>query len=86
MGVASRTLFNLVVVMMLLVSPSLSQRRSTATSPSASSALTINTEPAAIVWIDEIRRGVTDESGRLQIKKISPGRHVVRVRAAGFRE
>lgn len=48
--------------------------------------LTITTEPNAIVWIDEVRRGVTDASGRLELKKISAGRHVLRVRAAGFRE
>src|SRR5438045_3332649 len=49
-------------------------------------ALTITTEPNAIVWIDEIRRGSTDASGKLALTKISPGRHSVRVRANGFRE
>jgi len=49
-------------------------------------ALTITTEPNAIVWIDEIRRGSTDASGKLALTKISPGRHTVRVRANGFRE
>lgn len=52
----------------------------------AQTALTISTEPNAIVWIDEIRRGTTDDSGKLSIAKISPGRHSVRVRAAGFKE
>jgi tetratricopeptide (TPR) repeat protein len=49
-------------------------------------ALTVHTEPKAIVWIDEIRRGTTDDSGSLAITKLSPGRHTVRVRAAGFKE
>lgn len=49
-------------------------------------ALTITTEPNAIVWIDEVRRGTTDASGKLTLKKISPGRHTVRVRANGFKE
>ena len=48
--------------------------------------LTITTEPNAIVWIDDVRRGVTDASGRLELKKIAAGRHVLRVRAAGFHE
>jgi tetratricopeptide (TPR) repeat protein len=48
--------------------------------------LTITTEPNAIVWIDEIRRGTTDASGKLALTKLSPGRHTVRVRAAGFKE
>jgi tetratricopeptide (TPR) repeat protein len=53
---------------------------------SAQTALTITTEPNAIVWIDEIRRGTTDASGKLSIAKVSAGRHSVRVRATGFKE
>jgi tetratricopeptide (TPR) repeat protein len=49
-------------------------------------ALTITTEPNAIVWIDEVRRGTTDASGKLALTKISAGRHTVRVRANGFKE
>ena len=52
----------------------------------AQTALTITTEPNAIVWIDEIRRGTTDASGKLSIAKVSAGRHSVRVRADGFKE
>jgi tetratricopeptide (TPR) repeat protein len=49
-------------------------------------ALTITTEPNAAIWIDEIRRGTTDASGKLALTKLSPGRHTVRVRANGFKE
>ena len=59
--------------------------RSRAATP-AGSALVVKTEPAAIVWLDEIRRGVTDQSGKLELTKILPGRHVLRVRANGFNE
>jgi len=52
----------------------------------AQSALTISSEPNAIVWIDDIRRGTTDASGQLALTKVSPGRHTVRVRADGFKE
>lgn len=52
----------------------------------AQTSLTITTEPNAIVWIDEIRRGKTDDAGKLTLSKVSPGRHSVRVRASGFRE
>ena len=52
----------------------------------AQSALTITTEPNAIVWIDELRRGTTDASGKLSIARVSAGRHSVRVRANGFKE
>ena len=50
------------------------------------SAITITSEPNAIVWIDEIRRGTTDPSGKLTLNKVSAGRHSVRVRANGFKE
>ena len=52
-------------------------------------ALTITTEPTvknAIVWIDEVRRGTTDASGKLTLTKLSPGRHTVRVRAMAYKE
>jgi tetratricopeptide (TPR) repeat protein len=49
-------------------------------------ALTITTEPNAIVWIDEVRRGTTDASGKLVLTKLSPGRHTVRVRKMSFKE
>ena len=49
-------------------------------------ALTITTEPNSIVWIDEVRRGTTDASGKLVLTKVTPGRHTVRVRANGFKE
>ena len=64
----------------------LSQRRSSATALPVSRVLVINTEPNAIIWIDEVRRGVTDASGKLDVKNLSPGRHVLRVRAMGFKE
>lgn len=53
---------------------------------SPAAVLTIITEPNAIVWLDEIRRGITDASGRLSIIKLDPGRHTLRVRANGFKE
>jgi tetratricopeptide (TPR) repeat protein len=48
--------------------------------------LTILTEPNAIVWLDEIRRGPTDAGGRLPLAKVSSGAHSLRVRAGGFKE
>ena len=53
---------------------------------SAQAPLVITTEPNAIIWIDEIRRGTADASGKLSLTKVSPGRHTVRVRATGFKE
>src|ERR1700730_4064132 len=53
---------------------------------STSASLVITSEPNAIIWLDEIRRGVTDATGKLALAKVSAGRHVVRVRANGFSE
>ena len=53
---------------------------------SAQTPLVITTEPNAIIWIDEIRRGTADASGKISLTKVSPGRHTVRVRASGFKE
>jgi tetratricopeptide (TPR) repeat protein len=68
--------FGFVAVLVFLIAPSIC----------AQTALTITSEPNAIVWIDEIRRGTTDASGKLALTKVQPGRHSVRVRASGFKE
>lgn len=69
----------LVITLCVLSVTVVGQRRA------ASSSVVINTEPNAIVWIDEIRRGTTDASGRIELK-VLPGRHAVKVRANGFKE
>ena len=54
--------------------------------PNTSRTLTILTEPNAIVWLDEVRRGTTDTAGKLRLVKFSSGSHHLRVRASGFHE
>lgn len=53
---------------------------------SSGRSLMIVTEPNATVWLDEIRRGNTDQGGRLTLAKLSSGQHSLRVRASGFKE
>jgi tetratricopeptide (TPR) repeat protein len=48
--------------------------------------ITLLTEPNAIIWVDEIRRGTTDANGKLAQVKLSSGAHTLRVRANGFKE
>ncbi len=48
--------------------------------------LTIVTEPNALVWIDDVNYGKTDESGKLQLRTFPAGTHKIRVRADGFKE
>jgi tetratricopeptide (TPR) repeat protein len=74
------------LVAILVFATSALAQRGTGASGSSSRSLTIQTEPNAIIWIDEIRRGVTDASGKLVLKNISPARHILRVRANGFKE
>jgi hypothetical protein len=62
------------------------QKHPAPSSPPISKSVNITTAPNAIIWIDEIRRGQTDASGNLEIKKVSAGGHTLRVRATGFKE
>ena len=62
------------------------KRSATPAPPSAGKSITIRTEPNASVWIDEVRRGTTDATGKLTLTKISSARHTLRVRASGFKE
>jgi|SRR6266850_2064245 len=86
MNTAKSGIFGIAVLLCIVSHTAFSQRRSSVSSRPVSSSITIATEPNAIIWVDEIRRGVTDASGRLELKSISPGRHLLRVRATGFKE
>ena len=68
------------------LSPSVQSQFPKTTARATTRALVITTEPNAIVWIDEIRRGKTDASGKLSVPKVLARRHTVRVRASGFKE
>ncbi|MGH9970370.1 MAG: tetratricopeptide repeat protein [Pyrinomonadaceae bacterium] len=74
-----------VLSFLLVPTMAVAQTSSRPTAPSGIS-LTITTEPEAIVWIDDIRRGKTDTSGKLGVTRIGAGRHTLRVRAKGFKE
>lgn len=48
--------------------------------------ITVITEPKATVWLDGIKRGLSSADGKLFIKSVAAGKHVLRVRADGFKE
>jgi tetratricopeptide (TPR) repeat protein len=48
--------------------------------------ITVRAEANATIWLDEVRRGVTNDEGKLTIEKVAAGRHSLRVRAHGFHE
>ena len=58
----------------------------TSAKPPADRTITVKTEPRAVVWLDDVRRGVTDDAGQLVVKPVLPGAHALRVRARGFKE
>ena len=76
-----------VLPFLLCASAVLAQPQSeTAAQTKSSRTLTVVSEPAAIVWLDEIRRGTTDTNGRLLLANVGSGAHSLRVRANGFKE
>lgn len=53
----------------------------------AARSITVVTEPNAVVWIDDVRRGATNAtSGKLVIRTVPAGIRRLRVRADGFKE
>ena len=57
-----------------------------AAAQTAARSITVITEPQAIVWIDGIKRGATGGDGKLVVKPVAAGTHLLRVRADGFAE
>lgn len=81
------SLFALAAFLISMQTGTLAQRNKKASVAQASArSIVVRTEPKAVVWLDEVRRGVTDDAGRLKLMKVSAGRHSLRVRARGFRE
>lgn len=48
--------------------------------------VTIVTQPEATIWLNDIKRGITNANGALTIKYVTSGTKKVRVRAFGFKE
>lgn len=48
--------------------------------------VTVQTEPEATVWVNDIKRGTTDSTGKLTMKFIPAGVQKIRVRAFSFKE
>src|SRR5215468_9384184 len=77
----------LVMLLVLLAGSEVcAQIRSDSETQKPTRTLTVLTEPAAIVWLDEIRRGTTNTDGQLLLSNVSTGAHTLRVRANGFKE
>jgi tetratricopeptide (TPR) repeat protein len=70
----------------LLISAAILTAAATAYSQARSAQLTITSEPGSTVWIDDIRFGKTDASGKFVVRDLGGTRHNIRVRADGFKE
>ena len=55
-------------------------------SVAAQRTITVSTEPNATVWVDDVKRGVTDAGGKLTGVKLSSTSKILRVRAGGFKQ
>ena len=75
----SKFLFGFVISISLAVSIPAQKTAPTKT-------ITVISEPNAIVWLDDVKRGTIDANGKLIIKNVSAGKHTLRVRADGFKE
>ncbi|HZI19350.1 MAG TPA: tetratricopeptide repeat protein [Pyrinomonadaceae bacterium] len=94
-GASSATLATLAVAALFALGPSGTEaarqaRRGARPAPATaarttSRVLVVKAQPKAAVWVDEVRRGTTDEQGELSVS-LSPGAHTLRVRAAGYAE
>jgi tetratricopeptide (TPR) repeat protein len=78
--------FCLALILLSDSSISAQKQKAVPTPANQTKSITITTEPNAEVWLDDVKRGATDESGKIVIKPLSAGRHVLRVRADGFKE
>lgn len=76
----------MVAAILLIVASSTAPAFAQRTTATPAASITINTEPSAIIWLDEIRRGTADATGKLTLNKVAAGRHILRIRANGFKE
>lgn len=49
-------------------------------------AITVVAQPRSSIWLDGVLYGKTGNDGKLAIRTVSPGPHVIRVRCDGFHE
>ena len=73
-----------VLICLLLSISAYAQVKKPAVAPLRS--ITVSAQPGAAVWIDDVKYGVADKTGSLEIKTVAAGAHTLRVRADGFAE
>jgi tetratricopeptide (TPR) repeat protein len=86
MNFKSKLIVPLLVVIFVFPFSTLAQKKPVAKPAAAQRNITVSTEPNATVWVDDVKRGVTDTGGKLAGVKLSPASRVLRVRANGFKQ
>ena len=74
------------VAILIFVTQSVAFSQAKKPAPVQYRAITVSTQPEAIVWIDGVQYGSSDKTGVIRIATVAPGAHALRVRAAGFKE
>ena len=77
---------NLAVTLCFILSVCVIAQKRPAVVSTQTRLITVISEPNASIWIDDILRGKTDETGKLAIKNAPAGIHRLRVRANGFKQ
>lgn len=85
MNFKSKLILSLLAAIFVFSHPAFAQKKPVP-KPAAQRSITVATEPNATVWVDDVKRGVTDASGKLAGVKLSAASKVLRVRASGFKE
>lgn len=62
------------------------QKRLPGSIPAQSRSIIIITEPSALIWLDDILRGKTDQTGKITLRNVPIGARRLRARANGFKE
>lgn len=82
----SKFILPLLAITLVFSFSAFAQKKKSAAKPATISVrtITIATQPKAVVWVDDVKRGVTNDDGNLAGVKIGPKSKVLRVRADGF--
>ncbi len=75
-----------IMALLIFAGVSLTFSQAKKSAPVQYRSITVSTQPASSVWIDNILYGKTDKAGALVIRSVSSGAHTLRVRADGFKE
>lgn len=79
-------IFSLFLIAIFSMSTLAQKNSAPAATKTQTRTITVITEPKATIWLDDVRRGETDENGKLIIKFSLPGARKLRVRADGYKE